>query len=347
MPPLIPSRRLSRLLLSLGAALCLGAFAGAEDAPAKEGALNVYLDREPSDVNVQLELMQHEVYAQQVDTAMLLFILQHGSQVKIERVLYPANTADHEMIPGYVFTPAAGIPKGERRPGLLIVHGGFHGSFEWRFFRLVVEAVQRGYVVMFPEYRGSTGYGETVFKNDYGTTDVADVLAAADYLATKEYVNPARLGVLGHSRGGMIAVRLLQKHPQRFQAGVEIAALLDFVAYMSYKPDSRRRQVAAEKTFGGKLPSQNLPAYLEISPINYVPDIRTPLLCLATTGDKIVPVSINTQRLVDLLKAHGKTHDAHIYDNAPGGHSFLFADSAEARDCFRRSFEWLDQYLKP
>lgn len=337
-----------RLILSV-LALCLltGAGVRAQDAAAKakEGALNVYLDREPTDVNVQLELMHHDIYAQQVDTTMLLFGQQHGKEVRIERVLYP-NNADHEMIPGYLFTPAGGVPKGEKRPGLLIVHGGFHGNFDWQFFNLVTAAVKEGYAVMFPEYRGSTGYGESIYRNDYGTTDVSDVLAAADYLATKDYVDGARLGIMGHSRGGMITVRLLQKQPKRFQAGIEVAALLDFVAYMSYKPDSRRHQVAQEKTFGGKLPSQNLPAYLEISPINYVPDIQTPLLCLATTGDKIVPVSINTQRLVDLLKANGKTHEAHIYDNAPGGHSFLFADSPEARDVFKRSFDFLGKYLK-
>jgi dipeptidyl aminopeptidase/acylaminoacyl peptidase len=327
--------------------LVLNGLAWAADPGApKEGALNTYLDREPSEITAQLELMQQELYSQQVDTTMLLFMLQHGSQVKIERVLYPSNTADREMIPGYLFTPAAGIPRGERRPGLLIVHGGFHGNFDWKYFNLCVAAVQQGYAVMFPEYRGSTGYGETIYTNDYGTTDVADVLAAADYLATKEYVEKSRIGLFGHSRGGMITVRLLQKHPQRFQAGVQVCALLDFVAYMSYKPDSRRRQVAQEKTFGGKLPSQNLPAYLDISPINFVPDLQTPLLCLATSGDKIVPVSINTQRLVDLLKAHNKVHAAHIYNNAPGGHSFLFADSAEARDCFQRSFDWFGKYLK-
>jgi dipeptidyl aminopeptidase/acylaminoacyl peptidase len=334
--------------LFLAAAASLGAVlvSAQEPAPAKEGALNEYLDREPNAVEGRLELMGHDVDGLRVDTTMLMFMLQHGKDVRIERVLYPANTADHEMIPGYVFTPAAGMAKGEKRPGLLIVHGGFHTCFEWRYFPLVVEAVRQGYAVMFPEYRGSTGYGETIYKNDYGTTDVADVLAAADYLATKDYVDATRLGIMGHSRGGMITVRLMQKHPQRFQAGVQVAALLDFVAYMSYKPDSRRRQVASEKTFGGKLPAQNLPAYLEISPINFVPDLQAPLLNLATTGDKIVPVSINTQRLVDLLKAHGKTYEAHLYENAPGGHSFLFADSPEARDCFRRSFEFLGKYLK-
>jgi acetyl esterase/lipase len=142
-------------------ALLAAGLARAQESSPKEGALNEYLDREPSAVEGRLDLMQHDIDAIHVDQTMLMFILQHGSQVRIERVLYPANTADKEMIPGYVFTPAGGIPRGEKRPGLLIVHGGFHTCFEWRYFNLIVAAVQQGYAVMFPEYRGSTGYGET------------------------------------------------------------------------------------------------------------------------------------------------------------------------------------------
>jgi hypothetical protein len=49
---------------------------------------------------------------------------------------------------------------------------------------------------------------------------------------------------------------------------------------------------------------------------------------------------------VDALKARGKVFDYHVYDNAPGGHIFLFGDSEEQRDCFRRTFDWLNKYLK-
>jgi len=108
---------------------------------------------------------------------------------------------------------------------------------------------------------------------------------------------------------------------------------------------SRRNR--AEAHFGGKLPDKNLPAYLDISPINFVKKIETPLLALATTGDKIVPVGLNTERFVDLLKANNKTFESKIYDNAPGGHVYLFGDSPETTDTFKRTFDWLGKYLKP
>ncbi len=334
---------------SLLALVCLASwplFAADETGP-REGALNTYLTREPNDTNGQLALLQQNVFKLEADQTVLLFLLQYGNRVHLERIFFPANTSDHEMIPGFVFTPAAGIPAGTRRPGLLIVHGGFHENLDWRFFRLVVAAVEHGYAVMFPEYRGSTGYGETIYNNSYGITDVADVLASADYLSKQDFVDGKRMGILGHSRGGMATVLALERAPQRFQAAVEVCALLDFIAYMSYKPAARQQEVAREKQFGGKLPSENLPAYLEISPINNVGAIQTPLLALATTGDKIVPVGLNTERLIDILKARGKVFDSHIYTNAPGGHTFFWGDSEEQKDCFKRSFEWLDKFLKP
>ena len=337
--------KLSRIVVLSSVLGIAGAF-GQDAAVPKEGALNSYLAREPTDTAGQLALMQQNNFRLQVDTTVLLFLLQYGSRIHMDRTYYPANTSDHEMIPGYVFTPL-NMEKGTRRPGLVIVHGGFHESLDWRFFKLIDEAVGHGYAVIFPEYHGSVGYGETIYNNSYGVTDAADVLAAADYLSKKDFVDPARMGILGHSRGGMTTLLAIEKAPKRFQAAVDIAGLTDFVAYMSYKPDARRMEVAREKEFGGKLPAQDLPAYMEISPLNHVDKIVTPLLVLGTTGDKIVPLQLHGGRLIDALKARGKVFDSHIYDNAPGGHTFLFGDSSEQRDCFERSFAWLGKYLKP
>src|SRR5882724_8566675 len=312
----------------------------------KDGALGTFISKSPNDTKDQLVLLQQNVSKLQVDTTVVLFLLQYGSRVHLERIYYATTTSDHEIIPAYIFTPA-NMAKGEKRPGLVLVHGALHESLDWRFFRFIDEAVAHGYAVIMPEYHGSVGYGEGIFVNGYGHTDVADVLAAADYLAKQDYVDGTRMGIFGHSRGGMITVLSLEKAPKRFQAAVEVSALLDFLAYMSYKPDERRVEIARESEFGGKLPSQNLLPYMEITPLNNVEAIQTPLLGLATTGDKILPTKLNTMRLLELLKAHDKVFDGHIYDFAPGGHKFLFAQSEEKRDCFKRTFDWLGKYLKP
>lgn len=333
-----------------GIALLAALLAPAQEKPApegpKEGSLTTFLKSDVNDTPTKLAAIEQVQFSQRADTTHLLFMLQYGSRVRMERTYYPANTSDHEMIPCALFTPAD-LKPGTKRPGLLIVHGGLHEFLDWRFFRLIVEAVEHGYAVIFPEYHGSMGYGEAIYNNTYGVTDVADIFAAADYLATKDYVDASRIGIIGHSRGGMCTVLCLEQKPKRFQAAVTICPLLDFIAYMAYKPDTRRAEIAREAHFGGKLPDKNLPAYLDISPINFVKKIETPLLALATTGDKIVPVGLNTERFVDLLKAHNKVFESKIYDNAPGGHVFLFGDSPETADAFKRSFDWLGRYLKP
>ena len=75
------------------------------------------------------------------------------------------------------------------------VHGGVHGNWGLTMFPFVKEAVERGYVVVAPEYRGSTGYGEAHHRAiDYGGYEVDDVMSAVDYLKTLPHVDPARIG---------------------------------------------------------------------------------------------------------------------------------------------------------
>jgi dipeptidyl aminopeptidase/acylaminoacyl peptidase len=200
---------------------------------------------------------------------------------------------------------------------------------------------------MYPEYRGSAGHGEGIYGNNYGVWDLADVRASAAFLAAQDFVDASRLGIMGHSRGGMLAMRSLQEDPKRFKAAVDIAGLKDMVAFMSYKTDARRRQIADDEHYGGKLPNQNLAAYIQVSPAFFVEKIETPVLVLSTTGDKTVPYQLHNKRFIEALKAYGKVHESHLYENAHNGHSFLFGDAPEALDTRRRAFEWFAKYLKP
>lgn len=337
-------RYLSTALIATVAGVACTAAAAQEtkDAPPKE-VLGTFINADASDTGTKLEVLQQELYQAEEESIIANFNLEYGSRDHLKRVLYASG---HELIPGYVFTPA-NMTSGKKYPAIILLHGGFHEKLDWRFFRYADAAVARGFVVIFPEYRGSRGYGENHYQNDYGVTDLEDVLASADFLAAQPYVDATRLGILGHSRGGMLTMRAIEEQPHRFRAAVEIAGLVDFLSYMAYKPDSRRNEVATEKVFGGKLPSQNLQPYLDISPITYVDKIQTPLLLLGTTLDDEVPFSLHGGRMADALKARGKSFDVHVYDKAPGGHVFLFGDTPEAEDCLKRSIDYLANYLKP
>lgn len=338
----------SRSINAAAVALLAAAFVSAsaqedtKDSTPKE-VLGTFINADAKDTGTKLEVLQQELYQAEEESIIANFNLEYGSHVHLERVLYGSG---HELIPAYVFTPS-NMPPGKKYPGVVLLHGGFHEKLDWRFFRYVDAAVTCGFVVIFPEYRGSRGYGENHYHNEYGVTDLEDVLAGADFLAAQPYVDASRMGIIGHSRGGMLAMRAIEEAPHRFRAAVEIAGLVDFLSYMAYKPDSRRDEVATEKVFGGKLPSQNLQPYLDISPITHVDQIETPLLLLGTTLDDEVPFSLHGARMVDALKARGKTFDVHVYEKAPGGHVFLFGDTPEGEDCLKRSIDFLASYLKP
>lgn len=313
-----------------------------EAAPAKEGPLTAYINLDSGDAATKLEVVEQELFIAEQQNIRLEFMLRYGADIRMDYLHYASGD---ELIPGYVFT-ARSLDRSHRHPAVVLVHGGFHEHFDETWFPLVTALVEHGYAVIFPEYRGSRGYGENHYRNDYGVTDTADVLAAAQYFAGQPFVDPDRLAIIGESRGGMTALLAIEKEPNRFKAAIDIVGLTDFVAYMAYKPEYRRKEVAKEgASLNGKLPNENLAAYMAISPINGVDKIETPLLILATTGDKIAPLTLHTGRLLDALKARGKTFEAKIYDNAPGGHVFMHGDGPERADAYGRIFAWLQTYL--
>ncbi len=333
-----------------GALFAVFALAGASASFAQEPAVEVsptnHLDREAKDTAGQLAYMLQEVLLLKTELVVSNFRQEYGDRIRMKRVSFPTTAPERESIPGYIFTPKD-MPAGKKYPGLVMVHGGNHTQLSESWFDLIEEAVRRGYVVMYPEYRGSSGHGESIYANNYGVSDFADVRASAAFLAAQPYVDADRLGIFGHSRGGMLSMRTLQEEPKRFKAAVDVAGLKDMVAFMSYKTDARRRQIADDPHYKGKLPNQNLAAYIEVSPAYFVEKIETPVMVISTTGDTTVPYQLHNKRFIESLKAYGKVHEAVLYENAVGDHSFIFGDNADAFDARRRAFEWFAKYLKP
>ncbi|WP_339710526.1 alpha/beta fold hydrolase [uncultured Sphingosinicella sp.] len=315
----------------------------ARSADAREGALDSFTNTGTDDPAALLKHLQQEIYVNQQLAILTQFRLDYSDRIRLSTEYV---NSDGELIPTHVFMPVKA--SNARRPAVVMVHGGFHERLEPSWFPLIEAVVEAGYVVLFPEYRGSRGYGDAIYQNDYGNTDVADVLAAARYAATRPDIDGGRIGILGQSRGGMVTLLAIERAPKQFKAAVDIVGLTDFVAYMSYKPDYRRKEIAeTNPSFKGKLPHENLPAYINVSPINFVDKIEAPVLVLATSGDKIVPHTIHTGRLIDALKANGKVHEARIYDEAPGGHVFMKGATPERDDALKRIVAWFNRWMGP
>ena len=125
-------------------------------------------------------------------------------------------------IPASLFQPLS--RRGRRGHAAMVwVHGGVHGNWGETMLPFVKEAVERGYVIICPEYRGSTGYGADFYNAiDYGGKELDDVETAYDYLKTLPYVDPDRVGILGWSHGRFITAHLLFRDNQPVQCGAAI-----------------------------------------------------------------------------------------------------------------------------
>ena len=138
--------------------------------------------------------------------------------VDYRKVTYRSRVGDLD-IPAYVYEPlekrgAAG------HPALIWVHGGVHSNWGTGYWPFVRQAVERGYVVIAPEYRGSTGYGKEFHDAfDYGGYEVDDAVSAYDWLtANLPHVDPERVSMVGWSHGGYISLLAASRPPHPLKA---------------------------------------------------------------------------------------------------------------------------------
>jgi len=335
--------------MKAGLTILLSAMLGISSVHAQEAGserradeLKTYLNMDAKDVDTRLDLLTHLLYEVNQKVIALTFS-QRYEHIEMVRAMVPNQ--DHDLVPAWVFRPK-GLDKGKKHPAVVAVHGGFHWSLDEEFFGYIVRFVNEGYVVVFPEYGGSRGYGKPHYDDQqYGAGDVADVLSVTQWFAKQSYVDSKRLGIVGRSRGGMVTLLAIEKEPKLFKAAVDVVGLADFLMYMAYKPEYRRQEIAKEPQFGG-LPFDNLQAYIDSSPIMHVEKIETPLLIHATTYDGTVNHKLHSERLVEALKAHGKKYEYKLYERAPGGHDFSDGDSEEAIDSLNRIVDFLDRHMK-
>lgn len=244
----------------------------------------------------------------------------------------------------YTFVPKKlGAKKG---PLIVLPHGGVHADFTTYHTHIIRELMDQGYVVVAPEYRGSTGYGRGYEQAiDYGGLEVDDCVAARDWaVANLPNVDGGRVGIVGWSHGGLIALMAVFDHAEKFQACYAGVPVSDLVARMGYLTDDYRDEFSAPFHIG-KTANQNVDEYRRRSPAWNAAKLRTPLLVHTTTNDRDVN-SIEVEQLIAQLKAAGKTFDYKIYKDAPGGHSFNRTDTDVAHESRKEIWAFLAKHLK-
>ncbi|MBI2887963.1 MAG: S9 family peptidase [Chloroflexi bacterium] len=209
-------------------------------------------------------------------------------------------SADGTPLEGWVVKPN-GFQPGRRYPALVNVHGGPHAQYGNVFFDEFQTQAGRGYVVFYPNPRGSQGYGEAFASavcGDWGGKDYEDVMAGVEALARLDYVDPERLGVLGGSYGGYMASWIVG-HTDRFRAACSERAVNNILSMFGTSDIGSYFQ---EFEMAGARPWENPQFYLERSPISYVAKMRTPLLILHSEQDLRCPMEQGEQLYVALKK---------------------------------------------
>jgi dipeptidyl aminopeptidase/acylaminoacyl peptidase len=213
----------------------------------------------------------------------------------------------------------------------------------------VRELIEQGYVIIAPDYRGSTGYGREFWRLiDYGGLENEDVYAGKKWmLETYSFLDPQRVGILGWSHGGLITLFNIFDHPSDYKVAYAGVPVSDLVARMGYKGQSYRDLYSAPYHIG-KTAEQNVNEYRLRSPAWNAEKLQTPLLIHTNTNDEDVNV-LEVEHLIQALKAAGKTDkfEYKVYQNAPGGHSFNRNDNKLARDSRIEVYKFLARYLNP
>ena len=246
----------------------------------------------------------------------------------------------------YVFVPK-GIDLNKKYPLIVLVHGGVHGNFGTYHTHIMRELMAQGYIVVAPDYRGSTGYGQSFWRAiDYGGLEVQDSEASRAYMVENySFVDESRVGVVGWSHGGLIGLMSVFQYPENYKvcfAGVPVS---DLVARMGYHDDSYRSLFSADYHIG-KTVRDDVEEYRRRSPIRHVEKLNTPLLIHTNTNDDDVHV-LEVESLIRALKAADKKFEYEIFKDIPGGHSFDRIDLKESREIRLRIWKFLARHLNP
>ena len=259
-----------------------------------------------------------------------------------ERLTVPENVTyesfDGLIINGYLYSPE-NEDGGEKRPGLLFIHGGPTNQFSDDFQPYVQYFVQRGYVVLLPNIRGSSGYGkafEELNDRDWGGDDLKDAIAGAEFLKGLGYVDPQAIGITGTSYGGILTMCAVTFAPGAFQAAVPMSGYSDWPS-LRHQLELRHIKLL-EHEFG--VFEENEDVWYRCSPFYRVRDAATPTFVLHGEGREDWPET--SRDFAVEMKRHYKTTEYKVYPND----GFYVGTPPNVRQMLLDIADFLDRYLR-
>lgn len=259
------------------------------------------------------------------------------------------ESTDGFSIPAYLHIPPE-PPEGSGYPAIVWVHGGPTSQFDDGFGRHqdVQFFVQRGYVVLMPNVRGSSGYGK-VFEDAnnrcWGRCDLEDVEKGVEFLRTLPEVNPERMGITGTSYGGILSMAAVAFAPGLFQAAIPISGYGDMADFHTEVPELQHIKLLEYEL--GPWPQEE-ELYRHLSPIHHLNDVTTPTFVMHGQGQTVEwrpdqkdpeMASLNFARALD---QRYKIYRYKAYE----GESYYIYGRQNTIDKLNDMLEFFDQFLK-
>lgn len=235
--------------------------------------------------------------------------------------------------------PSGRRGQGARPPLLVMIHGGPTGQATASFNARAAFFRDRGWAVLTPNYRGSTGYGRAyaqALTGRWGELDVEDVAAGIRHVASQGWCDPDRVAVTGGSAGGFTTLLLCARHGDLVAAAVDLYGVADLfhLAEVTHRFESRYLDRIV-----GVLPD-DAGRYRERSPVTHAAAIRVPLLVFQGDDDPAVPKA-QADLLVEALVKNGVEVDYRVYEGE--GHGWSNPETIE--DELTRTAEFLDRFV--
>ena len=310
--------------------------------------------------HAQTDKYQYQVLNRQNEEILLFQRLSDVAYVDKVRLIGPAKAVPAKPVCefkdslrtnglqfyAYVFFPEK-TRQGRKYPLMVLNHGGIHGNFSTVFVHIVRELVAQGYIVVAPDYRGSTGYGKGFYEAiDYGGLENEDVLAARDYMVENySVVDPDRVGIMGWSHGGMTTLMNILQWPEKYTCAYAGVPVSDVAYRLSYQAPSYKNEFSAAYHIGA-LPEEAPEEYARRSPVNYADRLQRPLMITTCVNDDDVSWT-EVDRMAEALKAAGKDFRYKVYPRMSGAHVFERIDAKEATDIRFETYRFMAEYLKP
>ena len=247
---------------------------------------------------------------------------------------------DGKMVSGFLYKPPAKFTG--KRAALVVIHGGPEGQSQPTFLgRNNYLLNELGIALIYPNVRGSTGYGKTfsLLDNGFKREDTyKDINALFDWIATQPELDSQRIAVTGGSYGGHMTLAVSTFYSDRIRCSVDIVGMSNLVTFLehteAYRRDLRRVEYGDER-------DPKMREYLEkIAPMNNIEKIKKPMFVIAGKNDPRVPVS-ESQQIADALKKQGTPVWLMIANDE--GHGYRKKPNQDFQ--FYATVEFLQEYL--